>query len=819
MTLSRRSFLKGILATSAATLVGPTLLSAAFGSETAGTWKVSGSHWGAFRARIYAGKVQEIKHFEVDKNPTDMLKGIKGILYSPSRIRYPMVRYDWYLKRQKSDTTLRGNNRFIRVTWDEALDLFHQELERIQTQYGPWALHAGQTGWRQTGQVHSCGNHMDRAIAMHGHSVKKVGDYSTGAGQTIMPYVLGSTEVYAQGTSWSLILENSKTIILWSNDPVKNLQVGWNCETHEAFAYLEQLKEKVANKEIKVISIDPVRTKTQNYLGCDQLYVHPQTDVPLMLAIAHTLYKEKLYDEKFIEIYALGFDEFIPYVLGAGDDKVEKTPEWAEKICGVSADDIRGLARLMAKDRTQMLFGWAIQRQQHGEQPYWLGAVIATMLGQIGLPGGGIGYAHHYSSVGVPSTGAAAPGAYPRNPEREEDRIHKNDDFKGYSSTIPVARWVDALLEPGKKINANGATITLPDLKMMVFSGCNPWHHHQDRNRMKKAFHALQTVVSIDFTWTATCRFSDIVLPACTQWERNDLDLYGSYSSRGIIAMHKLVDPLFQSKTDFEIFTLLAKKFGQGKAYTLGRSEMDWVRKIYDDCAEANKSKFDMPDFDTFWKEGWVDFGQGKPWTRHADFREDPEINALGTPSGFIEIFSRKIDRFGYDDCQGHPKWFEKIERSHGGPGSDKYPVWLQSCHPDQRLHSQMCDSEEYRATYTVQGREPIYMNAGDAKARGISDGDLVRVFNDRGQLLAGALISDDYPPGIARIHEGAWYGPVDETIGSLDTYGDPNTLTMDVGTSQLAQATAANTCLVEFERFTGKAPEVMSFGGPQEIS
>ena len=368
MTLSRRSFLKGILATSAATLVGPTLLSAASGSETAGTWKVSGSHWGAFRARIYAGKVQEIKHFEADKNPTDMLKGIKGILYSPSRIRYPMVRYDWYLKRQKSNTTLRGNNRFIRVTWDEALDLFHQELERIQTQYGPWALHAGQTGWRQTGQVHSCGNHMDRAIAMHGHSVKKVGDYSTGAGQTIMPYVLGSTEVYAQGTSWSLILENSKTIILWSNDPVKNLQVGWNCETHEAFAYLEQLKDKVANKEIKVISIDPVRTKTQNYLGCDQLYVHPQTDVPLMLAIVHILYKEKLYDEKFIEIYALGFDEFIPYVLGAGDDKVEKTPEWAEKICGVSADDIRGLARLMAKDRTQMLFGWAIQRQQHGEQ-------------------------------------------------------------------------------------------------------------------------------------------------------------------------------------------------------------------------------------------------------------------------------------------------------------------------------------------------------------------------------------------------------------------------------------------------------------------
>ena len=179
-----------------------------------------------------------------------------------------------------------------------------------------------------------------------------------------------------------------------------------------------------------------------------------------------------------------------------------------------------------------------------------------------------------------------------------------------------MARWVDALLEPGKKIQANGATITLPDLKMMVFSGCNPWNHHQDRNNMKKAFQKLETVVSIDFTWTATCRFSDIVLPACTQWERNDLDLYGSYSARGLIAMHKLVDPLFQSKTDFDIFTLLARKFGQEKDYTRGKNEMQWVEELYDGCVAANKGKFKMPDFKTFWKTGFIDFGKGKEWTR-----------------------------------------------------------------------------------------------------------------------------------------------------------------------------------------------------------
>ncbi|MFA0070018.1 molybdopterin-dependent oxidoreductase, partial [Vibrio breoganii] len=165
-------------------------------AETDGAWKVSGSHWGAFRARVYAGKVQEIKPLEIDQHPTEMLKGIKGIIYSPSRVRYPMVRLDW-LKKHKYSADTRGNNRFIRVTWDEALDLVYRELERVQKDYGPWALHTGQTGWRQTGQFHSCTNHMQRAMALHGYSVKKIGDYSTGAGQTIMPYVLGSTEVYA----------------------------------------------------------------------------------------------------------------------------------------------------------------------------------------------------------------------------------------------------------------------------------------------------------------------------------------------------------------------------------------------------------------------------------------------------------------------------------------------------------------------------------------------------------------------------------------------------------------------------------------------
>ena len=505
--LSRRNFLKGLAAVSTTAVVPSMLLSANVVQALEPTsldrkdwsgWKFSGAHWGAFRARVEADKVVEIVPFEFDRYPTDILKGTLDVIYSASRVRYPMVRLDWYKNRQNSNRMERGDNRFVRVSWDEALDLFYEELERVQKDYGPWALHTGGVGWRSVGQVHSCGNHMVRGVGMHGRSVGTIGDYSTGAGQMILPYVLGSTEVYSQGTSWDVILEETKLLVLLANDPVKNLQVGWNTETHEAYEYLGQLKQKVADKAIRVISIDPVRTKTQNYLDCEQLYINPMTDVSMLLAVAHTLWKEDLYDKKFIADYTLGFDEFVPYLKGETEDMVEKTPEWAAPICGVPAERIRELARLMAGNRTQIMVGWAIQRQQHGEQPYWMAAIIAAMLGQIGMPGGGISYSHHYSSVGVSSSGASMPGAFPLNLDTGRLPKYDTNDFQGYSSVIPVARAVDALLEPGKEINFNGHKVKLPPYKMGIFTGSNQWHRHQQRNRMKEAYQRLETIVSVD---------------------------------------------------------------------------------------------------------------------------------------------------------------------------------------------------------------------------------------------------------------------------------------------------------------------------------
>ncbi|UJF18166.1 trimethylamine-N-oxide reductase TorA [Vibrio sp. SS-MA-C1-2] len=829
--MNRRQFLKGLLSTSCVAAGSSTVLAPmkALAAAPKEKWLTTGSHFGAYQMQRNNGVIADVRPLTTDAftdhYPTDMMNGLIGQVYNPSRVRYPMVRLDFLLNGHKSDTTQRGDFRFVRVTWDKALNLFKNSLDEIQTNYGPSALHAGQTGWRATGQFHSSTNHMQRAVSMHGNFVKKSGDYSTGAGQVILPYVLGSTEVYSQGTSWSVILEQTKTLVLWANDPVKNLQVGWNAETHESFAYLAELKKKIANKEIRVISIDPVVTKTQAYLGCEHIYVNPQTDVALMLGIAHEMISNNLHDKKFIDGYSLGYDRFEPYVLGK-DDGVEKSAEWASKITGVPVDVIRELAKSMTADRTQMMFGWCIQRQQHGEQPYWMGAVLATMIGQIGLPGGGVSYGHHYSGIGVPSSGASTFGAFPGGIDKGQKPLFPSNDFKGASSVIPVARFVDAILNPGETIDAYGSKFTFPDIKMMVFSGNNPWSHHQDRNKMKEAFRKLECVVTVDVNWTATCRFSDIVLPACTTYERNDVDVYGSYSNRGVIAMHKMVEPLFDSLSDFDIFTRFAAVLGKQSEYTRNMNEIEWLELLYNDCKNANKGKFPMPDFATFWKEGYVDFGAGKPWVRHAEFRDDPEINPLGTPSGLIEIYSRKIATYKYDDCQGHPMWMEKSERSHGGPGSDKHPFWLQSCHPNKRLHSQMCESEEFRYSYAVKGREPVYMNPQDAKRKGIKNGDLVRVFNGRGQLLAGAVVSEHYSKGVLRIEEGAWFGPVGKNgsvkggneIGALCSYGDPNTLTQDIGTSKLAQACAAYSCVVDVEKFTGKVPAVSSFGGPIEI-
>nr|WP_283777734.1 trimethylamine-N-oxide reductase TorA [Sansalvadorimonas sp. 2012CJ34-2] len=819
--MSRRRFLGGMLTSAAAGMIGPSLITGkAFAAETKAADLTGVTHWGAFRARVVDGKLTEVKPFEKDIFPSDMLMGIRDDLYSPARVRYPMVRLDWLKKRHNSDTTQRGDNRFVRVSWDQALDFFYEELERVQKTYGPAGLYAGHTGWKANGVYHNCIAAMQRAVGLHGTFVKKVGDYSTGAAQVILPRVVGSTEVYAQQTSWPLVMKNAKNIVFWGSDPIKNLQAGWSTPAHDVYGYYKQLKDMVGAGKIRAISIDPVVSDTQAYLGCEQISVNPQTDVPMMLGMAHTMYTEELYDEDFVYDYCEGFDKFVPYLTGESDGQ-PKTAEWASKICGVSADTIKSLARTCAKERTQFIGGWCVQRMHHGEQWAWMLVVLSAMTGQVGLPGGGFGFGWHYNGAGVPTRNyVKVPGFTGSAPN---GKPKYNGDFGKFSKTIPVARFVDSMLEPGKTIDFNGRKVTLPAIKMAIFTGCNPFHHHQDRNRMIQGWQKLETAIAIDHHWTATCRFADIVLPATTSYERNDIDGFGNHSRRGILANRKIVEPLFEARNDIEIFADLCKRFGQEKTFTEGRNEMEWLEHLYTQAQKGAKDKgIKMPSFAEFWGgEGYFEFDKAseKLWVRHEAFRKEPELEALGTPSGLIEIYSEEIAKLGYEDCPAHPTWMEPVERSHGGAGSKKFPLHMQSCHPKDRIHSQLSGAKGLRESYEVAGREPVYMSPADAKARGIKNGDVVRVFNDRGQVLAGAVVSDRYKDGVIRIFEGAWYNPAEGgKIGTLCKNGDPNVLTRDLRSSKLAQATTAHTALVQVEKYTGPALKVTAFDGPEMV-
>ena len=816
---SRRRFLSGMLAVGAASALAPNpLISKVWAAgENPEQWIQSGSHYGAFEAKVVNGEWTETRPFKHDKYPCDMLNAVREVVYNPSRVRYPMVRLDWLLKREKSDRSQRGDNRFVRVSWDQALDLFYEELERVQKTYGSSGVFTGLADWQMVGKYHKAGGAMDRGLGLHGSYVTTVGDYSAAAAQVILPHVIGSLEVYEQQTSLPLVIQNSNTIVLWGCDPIKNLQIEFLVPDHDAFGYWQQIKEAVAQNKMRVISVDPVRSKSQNYLGCEQLALRPQTDVALMLALAHTLYEEKLYDTAFITDYTVGFEQFLPYLLGESD-KQPKNAEWAAEICGLTAEQIRDFARLLVKGRTQFMAGWCVQRMHHGEQYPWMLVVLASMVGQIGLPGGGVGFGWHYNGGGtVTSTGPVLSGLGSiTNPPQAKYKA----DFRGASEHIPTSRIVDSLLAPGNKIAFNGETLTYPDIKMAIYSAANPFHAQQDRNRMIEAWKKLETVVVLEHQWTASCRFADIVLPVTTRFERNDIEQFGTHSNKGLMALHQIVKPQYEARHDFDIFAGLCKRFDKEAVYRENRNEIQWIQALYDEGVKMGASLgVTLPDFTTFWQgDGYIEYPPGQPWVRHGEFREQPDLNPLGTPSGLIEIYSKTIAGFAYEDCPGHPVWMEPFERTHSGK-KDKYPLHLQSCHPDKRLHSQLCSSEAFRNTYAVAGREPLYISAQDATTRGLKAGDIARVFNDRGQVLAGVVISPDFTPGVIRIHEGAWYSPQEGgKAGTLCTYGDPNVLSADIGTSQLAQGPSAHTVLVEVERYQQKAPQVTAFGGPQIV-
>lgn len=754
------------------------------------------SHWGAFSGQWVDGKLI-IRPHPGDPDPNPLIQNFPEALNHKARVAKPMVRRGW-LENGPGKDARRGRDDFIEMEWDEVLDLLAAELARVRDKHGPQGIFGGSYGWSSAGRFHHAQSQLHRFlnVALGGY-VRSVNSYSAGASMVILPRVMGGyDDVSRKNVSWDDIVDHTDIVLAFGGMALKNSRIAaGGISRHTEHQHMIDASQRGA----QFVLIGPLRTDLPDEVNNEWMQLRPGTDTALMLALAHTLVSDGTHDRAFLNNHCEGWPVFEDYLMGRGDGQ-PKDAAWAAAITNIPADDILALARRLPDKRVLIGVAHSLQRAEHGEQPVWMGCVLAAILGQHGLPGGGYSYA----------LGAIA------NYGRRMNAVPIAALSQGQNSVrefIPVARIADMLLNPGTPFDYNGERLIYPNIKLVYWAGGNPFHHHQDLNRLRKAFAEVETLVVHEIAWTATARHADIVLPCTMTLEREDIG--GAPTDPLMIAMHKLAEPFGQSRDDFEIFSDLAKRLGKERDFTEGRSVDQWLRHLYGITESGLKARgLDAPDFDTFWQRGELTL----PQNPHDGgliraFREDPVGHPLPTPSGKLEIFSETIASFGYVDCPGHPAWIPPVDVV-----SEQHPLQLVANQPASRLHSQF-DFGGHSAEMKQRGREVAHMHPVDAAARGIADGDIVKLFNDRGACLASVKITDSVSAGVVQLPTGAWYDPEDiEDDKALCVHGNPNVLTRDVGTSSLAQGCCGQLTVVQVERFNGNLPPIQAFDPPVAI-
>jgi biotin/methionine sulfoxide reductase len=327
---------------------------------------------------------------------------------------------------------------------------------------------------------------------------------------------------------------------------------------------------------------------------------------------------------------------------------------------------------------------------------------------------------------------------------------------------------------------------------------------------LQAAFAVPETIIVQENAWTPMARSADIVLPATMTLEREDIG--AAATDPRLIAMRRLAPPAGGARDDYEIFADLSRLMGAGEAFTEGRNAREWVAHLYEPTRKALAERgWDAPDFEEFWHRGELALPSSPDdGGLLRAFRNNPEAPRLPTPSGRIELFSQTIAGFGYDDCLGHPAWFAPEDM----PNSE-HPLVLIANQPATRLHSQL-DFGAYSQSSKIDGREPARLNPEDAADRGIRDGDIIRIFNDRGSCLAGAVLSDAVMPGVVNLSTGAWFDPVSHDADHGECrHGNPNMVTRDIGTSKLAQGCSGQVTIVEVSRYKGPLPPIKAYDPP----
>ncbi len=712
-------------------------------------------------------------------------------LYSPERLLYPMLRVG-----------KRGEGKFKRASWDEALEFVARGMIDIKEKYGSTALldqsYAG-ASWGVLHKSDQIEGLLGRFLGMFSCRTNSWSVPSYQATTASSRWTFGTIEDGNEDDTFA----HAKLMIMWGWNPAYTFHGG------NTFYYMRLAKQRGC----KFVLVDPQHTDSAAVYDAWWLPIKPNTDAAMMAGMAHYIFTNDLQDQQFIDRFCQGMDaatmpewasgsvngqeNFRDYILGVYDGE-PKTPEWAAAICGVSAEDIRTLAHMYASTKPAALKAcWAPGRNAYGEQYNRMAAALQAMTGNIGVLGGsaeGVGKAWHAEAV-----------AYPY------------DQYANiWFASIKSDRWAHCVLnypnvrreEIGLWPREDQLDGVIPNIRGIFWQGSNWFNQLTNINKEIQAMDKMELVVCMDSTITSSGLYADVLLPVATHFERHDVALPW-YKGHYYIHRPKVIEPMGESKTDLQIFTELAYRIGAktgmgerfGRTYNpkADRSYFDdpaavdeaYLREWWDTKVMVNQG-VEMS-WDDFKKHGVYKFKLDKP---HVAFRDQIELGKrFETPSGKIEILSSQLAQitdwtrtmYGYH-IPSIPKWIEPWE-SLNSPKTAKYPFHLISPHPRGRTHSIFNNCTWLRETY----EQEVTINASDAARLRIKTGDTVELWNDRGRVVVPAYVTERCMPGVLVLHEGAW---LDLDENGVDRSGNADMLTLDEPSP--AGAFAYNTVLCD---------------------
>lgn len=730
----------------------------------------------------------EIRYVETDNTGDDNYEGLHQVraclrgrsmrrrVYNPDRLKFPMKRVG-----------ARGEGKFIRISWEEAFETISGSLKDIIGKYGNEAVYlnygTGTLGGTMTRSWPPGSTLIARLMNCCGGYLNHYGDYSSAQIAAGLNYTYGG---WADGNSPSDI-ENSKLVVFFGNNPGETRLSGGGVTY-----YLAQAREK---SNARMIIIDPRYTDTAAGREDEWIPIRPGTDAALAAALAHVMITENLVDQPFLDKYCVGYDEktlpagapanghYKAYILGSGEDATAKTPEWASKITGITVDKIVKLAREIGQAKPAFIAqGWGPQRHANGELATRAIAMLAILTGNVGINGGNSGACEGFYSL-----------PFVRMPAFENP----------VTTSIPFFLWTDAV-KRGPELTAlkdgirGKDKLSVPIKFIWNYAGNSLINQHSEINRTHDILQddkQCEMIVVIDNHMTASARYADIILPDCTASEQMDFCLDASSGNMAyVIFADQVIKPRFECKNIYEMTSELAKRMGVGEKFTEGRTQEEWMRHLYQQSVQAIPA---LPDFDTFRQQGI--FKQRDPEQHHVaykSFREDPLANPLETPSGKIEIYSAALADIAakwqlekediIDPLPVYAAGFENYD----DPLASRYPLQLTGFHFKGRVHSTYGNVDVLKAAC----RQEMWINPMDAAQRGITNGDMIRIFNDRGEVQIAAKVTPRMMPGVVALGEGAWYTPDSKRI---DRAGSINVLTSQ-RPSPLAKGNPSHTNLVQ---------------------